>query len=209
MSYGEDEIGPYPLAWPVGRPRAAVRERAKFGRARAGGLAPRLLTVPEGRDRVLDELERFKARDVIISSNFSGMSRAEPKDPGVAVYFRLPNGAGAGGGLHCFACDKWDRLADNLAAVAAHVEALRGQLRWGVGDVAAAFAGYKALPAMGAVRPWWELLAVSKDATTEQIKARFKLLASQHHPDRGGNPHQMAELSAAYTEAMRDRGASP
>lgn len=214
MTEDENTIGPYPLAWPVGRPRARVREAATFKTA-AGSTAAygaaygyRRLTIAEGRDRVLDELDRFKALDVVISSNYT-MDRREPTDPGAAVYFRLPNGAGAGAGLHCFACDKWHRLADNLAAIAAHIEALRGQLRWGVGDVAAAFAGYKALTAVGAHRPWWELLGVSNGATVDQIKARFRLLATQHHPDRGGNPHQMAEISAAYTEAMRERGASP
>ena len=201
MTSDDDEIGPYPLAWPVGRPRTKVRQRSMFN------SSGNRLTVAQGRDRVLDELERLKGRDVVISSDYSGLSRAEPKDPGAAVYFRLANGQG--NGLHCLAVDKWDRLADNLAAIAAHVEAVRGQLRWGVGDIAQAFAGFRALSAVGAVRPWWELLGISPQATAEQIKARFRNLATLHHPDRGGNTNQMAEISAAYQEAMRARGAAP
>ena len=43
------------------------------------------------------------------------------------------------------ACDRWLRVEDNIAAVAAHIGALRGIDRWGVGSVRQAFAGYKRL----------------------------------------------------------------
>lgn len=201
---GEDDLS-YPLHWPVGRPRTSSRTRAAFA-TRSGGAGGLLrpLTPAEGRDRVLDELDRLKAFDVVISSNLGGLSRAEPRDPGVAVYFNLRNGKAASE-KHCLACDRWDRVADNLAAIAAHVEAIRGQLRWGVGDVAQAFAGYKALPA---VRAWWEVLGVAPNAPPAAIKARRRELLERHHPDRGGDPAQAAEVNAAYAAAVQSGAAS-
>ena len=57
--------------------------------------------------------------------------QATPADPGVAVYFELD------GKTIVLACDKWNRVADNIYAIAKHVDALRGQDRWGVGTVEA------------------------------------------------------------------------
>ena len=57
---------------------------------------------------------------------------------------------------HVLACDRWDRPEHNLRAIAKHVEAIRGQERWGVGSVAQAFRGYQALPSRATGKPWWE-----------------------------------------------------
>jgi hypothetical protein len=47
----------------------------------------------------------------------------------------------------CFACDRWDSVADNVQAIRKTIEALRGIERWGTGDmVQRAFAGFVALP---------------------------------------------------------------
>jgi hypothetical protein len=201
-----DEDLSYPLHWPPGRTRATHRQPAAF---RTDG-GRRILSVDDALKRLMPELRRLGARDVIVSTNVRPRRVGElvgadkVADPAVAVYFHLPNGKGPAQ-QHCIACDRWTRLADNLAAVAAHVEAVRGTMRWGCGDVLQAFAGYKALPAMGAKRAWWEIMGIDRNAPAAQIKARFRELAERHHPDRGGNPNQMAEISAAYEEAQAAR----
>src|SRR5262249_31741204 len=75
------------------------------------------------------------------SAPYSGARKSY--DVGAAVYFSLNKKP------YCLPCDRWNRLPDNLAAIAAHLEAMRGMDRWGVGSIEQAFAGYKALPARG------------------------------------------------------------
>ncbi len=188
---------PFPLNWPAGWKRATFRRASPF-RTKAGRDR---LQIREALRRLLPELDRLDARDVIVSCNVRPHLYDQAgaiSDPGVAVFFFLA------GDPKVLACDKWDRVADNIAAIAAHVEALRGQERWGVGSLAQAFAGYKALPAMPAARAWWEVLGLGPDARGPIIKERFRELSRQHHPDRpNGNPSVMAEISAAYQEAER------
>ena len=219
----EETIEAYPLTWPVHVPRTKVRERATFGQRTSSthryfdGTASvhhskAALTIEQGRRRVDDELRRLGARDVVISSNLvlrlDGAPKSgqrAPEDPGVAVYFKLR------GEPHCMPCDRWDRAADNLAAIAKHVESLRGQLRWGVVDVAQAFAGFKALPPKGATSegsaspPWWNVLGVKPDDRLEVIEAAFKALAFKMHPDRGGDAGAMAMITRAREEARAAR----
>lgn len=119
------------------------------------------------------------------------------EDVGVAVYFTL------GGKPHALACDRWTRVEDNCHALELHVEALRGQERWGVGSVAQAFAGYAQLPAHGP-RPWREVLGVCLD--TAEVEERFARLALKAHPDRGGTAEAMSELLAARAAARAELG---
>lgn len=194
----------YPLSWPLQWPRTRSPSRARFY-ARENGHAYRFkkqVTVADGRDRMLAELERLGATQVVISTDVptrnDGLpysNAAEPKDHGVAVYFRLK------GEPRVLACDRWDRVADNLVALAKHVEAVRGQARWGVGSLEQAFAGYRALPAAGAKKPWWVVLGVPEDASLAQAQARRDELLMRHHPDRGGGADVAAEVLAAFSEA--------
>jgi len=191
----------YPLQWPSGWPRAPYRQRAQFGttgRSKYGSKEP--LTINEARKRLSDELDHLGARYVTLSSNLElrldGAPRsgqAEPRDPGVAVYFRLE------GKDAVLACDKWDRSADNIAAIAKHVEALRRIDRWGVGTAAQAFAGYQQLPSP---EQWWQVLGVSERATAEEVNAAYRSRARQAHPDTGGSTAAMARLNAARAEAL-------
>jgi DnaJ family protein A protein 2 len=43
----------------------------------------------------------------------------------------------------------------------------------------------------------FEILGVSRRATPDEIEAAWRRLASKHHPDRGGDVHQMARINAA------------
>lgn len=199
----------YPLTWPPHVPRTKWRSRARFSRRdwQAGGRRP--VSIDQSRRNVEEELRRLGAAHVVISSNLElrldGAPRSAqrmPDDPGVAVYFQLD------GKPHCMPCDKWDRPADNLRAIAKHIDSLRGQLRWGVVDVAQAFAGFKALPPASGIEiasngpPWWNVLGVQPTATQAVIKAAFRALAAQHHPDRGGDAGAMAAINRAWEQAQ-------
>ncbi len=59
------------------------------------------------------------------------------------------------------------------------------------------------------------LLEVDIDATVSELKKRWKELALQHHPDKGGDAAVFTELNAAYRRLImrakhcrycRDRG---
>lgn len=204
----------YPLSWPVGWPRCRNPERAKFGASKteygqtSSWKVRQRLTVAAARSRLLHELDRLRAAHVVISTNLKtrgdGLpysNATEPRDGGVAVYFRLK------GEPRVLACDKWDRVADNIAALAKHIEAVRGQVRWGVGSLDQAFSGYRALPEMGARKKWWEVLGLSQSANMTQIEFHRKGLLMQHHPDRGGNSNRAAEINAAVDEARAEKAA--
>ena len=45
---------------------------------------------------------------------------------------------------------------------------------------------------------FYELIGVSKTATTEEIKKAFRKLALKAHPDKGGDPEKFKEISVAY-----------
>jgi len=190
----------FPLAWPIGWARkGGARPRARFGRGYGTDMT-------SARNALLAELRRLNAKEIIVSTNLplrqDGLPRSDardPGDPGVAIYFRLKAEP------RVLACDKWDRVADNLMAIAKHVEAVRGQVRWGVGSLEQAFGGYLALTAMGAKQPWWEVLAIDPNAPLVEIEAKRLELLKVHHPDRGGSHTRAAEINAAADEARRER----
>ena len=44
----------------------------------------------------------------------------------------------------------------------------------------------------------YDILGLSKNATFEEIKAKYKSLAQQHHPDKGGDPDLFKKIKHAY-----------
>ena len=46
----------------------------------------------------------------------------------------------------------------------------------------------------------YETLGVSKDASQDEIKKKYRKLSLQHHPDRGGNEETFKKLSEAYEQ---------
>ena len=199
---------PYPLAWPTGWPRtrASDRERSRFRNARA---VDDQLSMTDATNRLIRECRLLGAANVIVSTNVAvrrdGLPYARqrtPEDPGAAVYFKLesvPEGL-------VLACDRWLRVEDNIAAVAAHIGALRGIDRWGVGSVRQAFAGYKRLTAGDAPTPWWEVLGIDRQAPAVAVKKAYKELAKLHHPDREtGNLERFQAISKAWQEYQKTR----
>jgi curved DNA-binding protein len=45
---------------------------------------------------------------------------------------------------------------------------------------------------------YYSILGVAKNATADEIKKAYRKLASQHHPDRGGDTAKFQEIQAAY-----------
>lgn len=45
---------------------------------------------------------------------------------------------------------------------------------------------------------YYEILGVSKNASTEEIKASYRRLAKTHHPDKSGNKEQFQKIQEAY-----------
>jgi curved DNA-binding protein CbpA len=41
-------------------------------------------------------------------------------------------------------------------------------------------------------------LGVAEDANADDIKKAYRKLASQHHPDKGGDPKKFQEIQTAY-----------
>jgi curved DNA-binding protein len=44
----------------------------------------------------------------------------------------------------------------------------------------------------------YQTLGVSRDANPDEIKRAYRKLASQHHPDKGGDKHKFQEIEQAY-----------
>lgn len=206
----------YPLSWPTGwtRTSAHQRERAAFRTSRqaisvdAAGQTittrnAKALSVSDAIRRLSGELSRLGATDEILSTNvktrLDGLpysNQSEPEDCGAAVYFKLE------GKPRCLACGKWDRVADNIAAIAQHIDALRRIDRYGVGTMEQAFAGYAALPPTA--EDWRSVFGLNGNATLEAVEAKYRELAKVAHPDRGGDPLQMARINTARDSARRE-----
>jgi hypothetical protein len=211
----------HPLTWPTGWPRtlAANRQRADFRKVKTeyGALnadntrdvKKRELPLAPGdaAARLERELDRLGASDALLSTNLKlrldGAPRGdqgEPSDPGAAVYFTLKKQP------RCLACDRWTRVADNIAALAQHIDALRRIDRYGVGSLEQAFAGYAALPPTAV--DWPIVLGVPTSASRDEIVSAHRKLAARHHPDKGGRLEDMARINAARDVALASGGPS-
>jgi hypothetical protein len=165
-----------------------------------------------GVNRILDELRMMgiSRDDVLISTNvptrLDGTPRSdqrEPEDPGAAVYWRKKQDAPQ----QSIAVDIYTKVADNLCAIAATLEALRAIERHGGAQVQErSFRGFAALPS--GHRPWREVLNLSNEApiSRDDIESSFRYLARKIHPDSGGSHDAMAELNQAREEALREVG---
>lgn len=196
----------YPLCWPVGWRRSTSKRPSAFGTRSSGNGSKRSLSISDGCGRVLAALGAMGIAQstILISTNVKasrsdGLPRsdqAEPQDRGVAVYWLTPKGK-----QQCMAIDRYLRVADNLAAIAATLEAMRAIERHGGADILdRAFTGFTALPAPE--QPW-QVLGLDSHASPEQVQEAYRRLAMEHHPDRGGDPAQMARINAARDDLLR------
>lgn len=205
----------FPLQWPHGRPRtpANARRRATFNQKVYNGRfhETRDITIKVALERLDFELDQLDALDVVLSTNvelrLDGRPRStdrDPADPGAALWFTL------NGKPIVLACDRWDRVADNICAIAKHIEAMRGMERWGVGNLAMAFTGYEALPhhpdaGAAPADAWWIVLDVDRAASLAEIDSAWRAKMRTAHPDQGGNPEHAKRLNAARDAARKER----
>jgi hypothetical protein len=192
----------YPLSWPASWPRTPFRRTSNFGDH----------SIDRAVSEVYHQLKLLGVGDynVVVSSNLQlrkdGLpisGQRQPSDTGVAIYFKLK-------GRPCvLACDKWAHAEDNLWAIAKDIEAQRGRIRWGVGSVEQAFAGYTALPAPGTsgAATWYQVLGVDEGVGFEVAADAYRKKAMACHPDRpGGSNDAMVNLNASWDQARRHFG---
>lgn len=191
----------FPLSWPDGwkRKQSSFRTSAQFKKYQ------QRLSVADAVQRLLRELDLMGIPDwnVIISTNvplrLDGMPRSdkEPVDPGAAVYWKKSDRQP----MRCMAIDRYTRVADNLAAIAATLEAMRAIERHGGGTILErAFLGFAALPER-ATQHWREVLGIEGTPTLSKIEDRFRALAQVHHPDKGGDRNKFEEIVQARDAA--------
>lgn len=214
----------YPLQWPLGwrRTKLEQRTRARFNKRveKSSGTGETYqswsnkteVTIAEGSRRVLTELMAFGVGEgnAIISTNLKlrldGLPRgdqSEPTDPGVAVYWQRQ-----GDTAHkSMAIDRYDRVADNLAAIAATLNAMRAIERHGGAMILErAFLGFQCLPAPNT---WRAVLGFTEDTapTVEQVKRKYRMHSMGAHPDQvGGSDMKQKELNWAWAEAQKELG---
>lgn len=191
-------IPAFPLCWPDRFPRTPAMSRQ---------CSAFKTTLPNAIKNVQASLRKFAAdsrramKDIVISTN-AALGMDNPADSGVAVWFTWD-------GLQvCIAVDRYRKLAENLQAIHHVIEARRVELRHGGLEITrATFQGFLALPAPAPIE-WWKVLEVSRDATADEIRQRFRAKAMDAHPDKGGTASAMAELTRARDAGLRERGAA-
>jgi hypothetical protein len=209
----------FPLSWPDGwkRTQSSNRTRASFNRKetqyntnaqtgqRTSWQRTKDLSVADAVGRLISELTRMGIPDwnIIISTNvplrLDGLPRSdkEPADPGAAVYWKKNDKQA----MRCMAIDRYTRVADNLAAIAATLDAMRAIERHGGATILdRAFLGFAALPER-ASQHWREVLGIEGSATPQLVEDRFRALVQVHHPDKGGDRNQFEEIVQARDAA--------
>jgi len=201
-------VSRYPLEWPLGWKRTPLGQRRPVPfKTKEPGMYARTVTHSVALERLENELDRIGARDVTLSTNLELRLDGRPRatdtrvdDPGVAVYFRFRKTPTV------LACDGYTTVAGNMAAIAAHIDALRRIERYGVGTIEQALAGYKALPADTAAN-WRAVfgLAAGVRVTLEELDAAYKARAKDVHPDRpGGSTEAMMQANRARDYALEE-----
>lgn len=197
----------YPLDWPEQWPRSTTTRVSSFKTSLA-----------KARDGLIRELHLLGARDVRVTTNMAlnrdgTFASHQPGIAGIdqaaAVWFTLR------GEDRVLSCDTYRHLEDNLHALELTVGGIRGMQRWGIRDVVdRAMAGFSALPAgdtsaiVGAPPvghddpPWHETLHLAPSAGPDLIRAAFRQLAREHHPDRGGDPETFARINRAHERGI-------
>lgn len=213
-----EPVEAFPLNWPNGWRRTPAHRRTSarfigkkgtYGQEGVGWKPAQRLTIEQAIQRVLSELERMgiQRSSIIISSDLRLRNDGLPYsnqatghlDQGAAVYWTDC------GNRRCMAIDRYDRIADNLGAIAATIDAMRAIERHGGAEILdRAFTGFAALPAPAPQEQPHQILGVEPDANEAEIDYAYKRLAMQLHPDRGGTTEDMARINAAR-DAMLEK----
>jgi hypothetical protein len=176
-----------PLQWPDGWPRSKSRSPARFD-----------MSLDRAERDLRWQIEQLGGTYPLITHDRFARNGMDPTDPGVAVYFSVE------GQQRVFAADRWDRIRDNIRAIAKTIEALRGIERWGASEMMErAFAAFVALPAPS----WRDELGYEPGARPKpaEVEARYRELAKRWHPDAaGGNAEKFKAITAARDAARKE-----
>lgn len=209
-------IPAFPLQWPAGIKRTPPVDR-QHARFTQDGKS---LSMAQAIRRLMDEVDlytrsghkwRIPPDSVVVNSDIrvrkaDGMPYAnqrDPDDPGVAIYFQFD------GEPRCIPCDKFFRLADNIAGVASALAAIRTIERHAnEGLIGAVFTGFAALPET-IDEHWRQVLHLVdvETVTAAVVERAHKTLAMRNHPDRGGSTELMARINKARDDALLELGA--
>lgn len=195
-----------PLTWPTGWKRTDThdRARARFNKKKWSGYGTRQLTINDAREALEGEMWRLGVEGEFILSTdlqlrldgFPRSGQREPEDPGASVWWRPP-GADQD---RVIAIDIYDRVADNIYAIAKTIEAMRGIKRWGGGEVLErTFTGLTALPSpetAGGVDPY-QVIGIDRGASDVEIRRAFNKARSKAHPDHGGSTERFNQVIEA------------
>jgi hypothetical protein len=184
----------FPLSWPDTFPRTKKREKGQFKTTLANAIKN-----VQGSLRLFSRDSGKPLRNLVISSNVT-LGGLQGDDPGVAVWFTWDEAQ------VCIPVDRYTTVSSNLQAIHYIIEARRVELRHGtLALVRATFQGFKALPA-----PNWrkvlEFGAQQHPLTIKDVEERYRSLAKEWHPDRGGQDEYMALLNVARDLARVELG---
>lgn len=198
-------IPAYPLQWPQGWKRAERTKPARFRNA-ARNWREQSLTIAEATGRLLEQLRQMGVDrdDLVISTNLQlrldGLPRSnqrEPEDSGAAVYWIDSRSTEP----RCMAIDQYDRVADNIAAIAATLEAMRKIERHGGAEILnRAFTGFVGLPPPAS--DWRSVLDLPDRFTQSDLERCYRRARSKAHPDNGGSQEAFERVQEAHKIAQ-------
>lgn len=206
---------PYPLEWPMGQPRTAtyLRKKSEF----------RILSFAKARDMLIAEVHRlcgYGSDDTLVISTdvptrLDGLPYANmraPDDSGVAIYFERKRKP------YALACDAYRKVEENLRGLEHTIAAIRTiERHGGARMLEQALSGFTALPpskedASPRTPPgwspspgWWTILGFGCRVPLSVAEDRYRELAYDNHPDRGGSSETMLRINTAIEAARRDR----
>lgn len=163
----------FPLHWPKGRSKTKSRGQSKFKVKPAQAYAD-----------MMDELRRFGATNVVISSNIPTRMDGSPyrdgldqplEDPGVTVWFTKRKRQ------FCFPCDSYRKPWENMRAIYIAIKGFRDMERHGATQIMdQAFSGFIALPAPDDIsdapdKAWWIVLGLDEPTKRRsEVEAAYK-----------------------------------
>ena len=210
----------YPLEWPASKPRTSQADKRVGNYSKGGDRNRRDITMAEAQTRVFDAIDKFTMRghnyvinpdDCRLKTMFElrqdGMMRRgqrTPPDVGAVCTFTMTDT----GAELLLAIDKYTKIEQNIAAIAACIDSLRQLWRADAGTFLAAASGLNALPAPSviAIPNWRSVLGFQQYAepTLDEVKRAYRVASKVAHPDNGGNDNTQAALNAAYAAAKEE-----